>query len=69
MGGRGEWCSIRQNTEIHNLFRTTPSILIPLFRTKDKIHAVQFLNHLLAIAIQQKHGIVTAFVYLEYKQI
>ena len=39
-GGGGGWCSIRQNPEIHTLFRTTPSILIPLVRTKDKIHAV-----------------------------
>ena len=41
---------------------------ITLFRTKDKLHAVLFSSHLLAIAIEQIHVIVISFVYLEYKQ-
>ena len=41
---------------------------ITLFRRKDKLHAVLFSSHLLAIAIEQIHFIVISFVYLEYKQ-
>ena len=40
-----------------------------LFRTKDKMHTVLFLSHLLAIAIKQIHIRAIAFVYLECKQI
>ena len=39
---------------------------VTLFRTKDKLHAVLFSSHLLAIAIEQIHVIVIPFVYLEY---
>ena len=46
-----------------------PHFYYILFRTKDKMHAVLFLSHLLAIAIKQIHIRVIAFVYLECKQI
>ena len=40
-----------------------------MFRTLEKMHAVLFLSHLLAIAIEPIHVIVIASVYLEEKQI
>ena len=36
-----------------------------MFRIQGKMHAVLFLSHLLAIAIEQIHVIVVASVYLE----
>ena len=38
------------------------------FLLKDKMHAVLFLSHLLAILIKQIHIRVIAFVYFECKQ-
>ena len=35
-----------------------------VFRTRDTMHAILFLSHLLAIAIEQIHVIVIGFVIL-----
>ena len=52
----------------------TPSLLlhIQLFRTKDKMHSILFLSHLLAIAIKQIQanqincaGINTLFIIMD----
>ena len=48
------------------MLQDTTSILLPCL--KEKMQAVLFLSHLLAIA-EQIHVIVIAFAYLEYKQI
>ena len=48
------------------MFQDNTSILLPCL--KEKMQAVLFLSHLLAIA-EQIHVIVIAFAYLEYKQI
>ena len=61
-------CLGQKIPKMDTLFRTTPSIFITLFRTKVEMNAVLFWSQLLAIAREQIHVIVIAFVNLENKQ-
>ena len=71
-GGEGSTQTVNHlgKDELLGILKTWPCLpqkyleIHTLFRTKDKMGAVLFLSHLLAIAIEQIHVIVIAFLFM-----